>query len=301
MSPDHWPDELAREIRRVNGLVEPVTISDVETFGSSTRNGLVVQGTDDDIDWLSPIEEETNMKLLRHRWAWGLVGAAALVVVAILMLVVVGGDDDLSLDLAEDPSSTTAPRPPERTPLEVVEARYEALNALDFDAVHADVADSATFCFRFLPDRNVTDDCQDSIDGYHAAGGLGDQDETAALRAHSFGGAIDYSCSTEGSTVTCTQQINHLLTEKSGAELQLLTVTYTVADGRVTFIEKLPDKAEGAQLNLVRTEEAGYVAWLRQEYPDEAEELISLDRARISQDAAARHRELVAEWVSTSG
>ncbi len=241
------------------------------------------------------------MAVRPHRWR-------TLAVLAVVVLVAVAGALSFASNGGDDPrhpavtaDNDAAERSsPQRSALQIVEQRYQAMNRLDFEAIDADIAEDATYC-RLPPAQTETfEGCLDGSTGFYGPDRWAEQIEVMLLRAHAYGGAIEYQCSVEDTRVVCSQRETHLLLEAADAEYEPHAFTYETAGGKITHIEEQPPGPRGLIDSQVRTQEFAYVRWLEEGYPDEADALTVMGRPAATRETATRHRQLVTEWWSTT-
>ncbi|MEM8923718.1 MAG: hypothetical protein AAGD35_09440 [Actinomycetota bacterium] len=308
-------ERLRAAIRRAEEAMEPITADDViaATALSTTERRNHNDGMEG--DWIVTTDRPELMDRRRSRWLAGAAAAALVAIVGIGLVVVAGSDDDPSVDVdadndtidavdaaddtegaaSDDPDAATE-EASARSPLDIVEARYAAMAALDMDAIDADVSPDVDYC---RGDQGAGDGCFVASAGYFDIGGWGDDNKLRAIRNHAFGGAVVADCTAEGNEVTCQDQDRHRLLDLAETEMPPLIATYTVEDGRIVTIWVELTAMMGATEAAVARQETAYAAWVREEYPDRFGDLFLVGKVRLAPELAAEHRELVAEWVAT--
>lgn len=302
MTIENPADALRLEIQRVDAIVRPIGLAELEarTTPNPMGKGWRPPAHAVESEWLVRVTEGDQMAVRPHRWRTLAVLAAVVLVAVAGALVFASNDGDdprhpavmVDDDAAEESS-------PQRSALQIVEQRYQAMNRLDFEAIDADIAEDATYC-RLPPAQTETfEGCLDGSTGFYGPDRWAQQIEVMLLRAHAYGGAIEYQCSGEDARVVCSQRETHLLLEAADTEYQPHTFIYETADGKITHIEEQPPVPRGLIDSQVRSQEFAYVGWLEEAYPDEVDALTVSGRPSATGETAKRHRQLVTEWWST--
>lgn len=300
MATEDRAEALRVEIQRLNAAVEPVELAELQTRStvSQSHNGSEPGEHDSEIDWLVPTTKGDPMMSPRRWTNLAAIAAAVLLIVAGAFIFRNAGDANgersAATDVDESPTPSSTLELP--TPLEIVERRYEAMNALDFDAVDADVSESASYCRMAFEGVRTFEGCLDSSVDFFGPNGRAERIEIMALRVHAYGGAIEYSCEQEDGSVTCTERESHLLLDAAQTEYEFATLIYDVVDGEIVYVEDNSPTSDGLITTQVRPQELAYVDWLNVEYPEEVDALTVLGRPAATRDTAARHRQLVTEW-----
>ncbi len=300
------PTELLRQwIQEADAAIPDLRLHEV----AGTPTGAVEdeQPTDDqcyDQEWLMPISNPTEASL-RSPHRPRLIAAAALLLIAVgfgTALLVTGSEDALTEAEGMDtnPAQDTAAREViALTPLEVVEARYRAMEVLDLPGIHAAVAPDVTHCQQPRPHPRTFEECVQPTITYYGFAGWGERYELAAIRAHAYGGQLDYSCSAEATVVTCEQTETHLLLQAAGAQRQPIIMTFTIVDGLITSINRQQPEATGLVDSQIQTQVQAYGNWVATEHPERHDMLFALGSPILKTTTAEEHRRLVTEWLST--
>lgn len=302
MTPDEQADALRTEIQRVNASVEPITLAELEELVTPIPPGPIEPSAPlmNGVKWSVPVTQGDKMP--EPRPSRPLLFTAAFVAAAVLILAGVAlgatgqtsdspGPDNAAVERADE-------QLPELSAVEIVDRRYEALNRLDFAAAHRDVAADVEYCELAHAGAQSFTGCIDPEVEYHGPSGWAERIEIAALRAHAYGGEIEYSCDETGSDVVCRQRPVHSLLDAAGSEYPLEAVTYRVRDGQIISIEEQSESI-GLIRTQVRIQETAYLACLNKEHPDELHSLSIAGQPIASNDTAPRHRQLVSQWLAT--